>query len=377
VSSGEGGQQPRRMLVHPLSGADPLTLMRVIARNGPIEPRSIPPLAISMASALGRLPFTVTERALAGRWIRRGPAMPPPIFIIGHWRSGTTHLYNLLSRAPRFGYIPPLATGMPWDMLVLTRMLRPLLVKMLPEQRYIDRIPVKADSPQEDEAALANMQPISMYHGLYFPRHLRRNFRQGVFFDQTPPRDVRRWQRRFLHFLAKLNLQFEGRPLLVKNPVYTARVKMLCELIPGARFVHLHRHPLHVFQSMQNFYAKLLPAMGLQRWDPSLIDELILESYPRMMQRMVEDAAALPADRFVELGYDALDERPLETVETIYDRLAISGFAEDRPRFEAYLESISNYRKNRYELPEAMKRTVARRWRPFFERWGYALPADA
>lgn len=363
------------MLVHPLSGADPLTLMRVIARNRPIEPRSIPSLAVSMGSALGRLPFTLTERALATLWIRRGPRMPPPIFIIGHWRSGTTHLYNLLSCAPRFGYIPPLATGMPWDMLVLSRMLRPLLVKMLPEERYIDRIPVKVDSPQEDEAALANMQPISMYHGLYFPRHLNRNFRQGVFFDETPPRDVRRWQRRFLHFLAKLNLQFDGRPLLVKNPVYTARVKMLCDLIPGAKFVHIHRNPTHVFQSMQNFYDKLLSAMGLQRYDRSLIDELILESYPRMMQRMVDETADLPANRFVELGYDALDDMPLETAGQIYDQLEIPGFAEDRPRFEAYLESISNYRKNRYELPTAQKEEVARRWGPFFDRWGYERPA--
>jgi len=367
-------EKVKPMLVHPLSGADPATLIRVIARNRPIEWRSAPSLAISMASAVGRLPFTAAELAATAWYKRKAPTRQPPIFIVGHWRSGTTHLYNLLSRSPRFGYVPPLATGMPWDMLLLARLLRPLLVRMLPEERYIDRIPVKEDSPQEDEAALANMQPISFYHGLYFPRHLERNFRQGVFLDETPPKDIRRWQRRFLHFVDKLNIRFQGRPLLIKNPVYTARVRMLRQLLPDARFVHIHRDPLHVFQSMQNFYDKLLAAMALQSYDPARINELILDAYPRMMDCLLNDTRELPSDRFVEFGYDVLDDRPLEAVEAVYDQLGIPGFAEDRPRFQAYLDSIKSYRKNRYDLPEDLRREVATRWRPYFERWGYAVP---
>ena len=77
--------------------------------------------------------------------LRRSAPMPPPLFIVGHWRSGTTHLYNVLSRSPAFGYVPPIATGLPWDMLGLARLLRPLLERALPPERFVDSLPVRPE----------------------------------------------------------------------------------------------------------------------------------------------------------------------------------------------------------------------------------------
>ncbi|WP_427846519.1 sulfotransferase [Aromatoleum aromaticum] len=34
----------------------------------------------------------------------RDVRIKPPIFVLGHWRSGTTHLHNLLSLDPQFAY---------------------------------------------------------------------------------------------------------------------------------------------------------------------------------------------------------------------------------------------------------------------------------
>jgi hypothetical protein len=33
-----------------------------------------------------------------------GVAIPPPLFVLGHWRSGTTHLHNLLTVDERFAF---------------------------------------------------------------------------------------------------------------------------------------------------------------------------------------------------------------------------------------------------------------------------------
>ena len=42
------------------------------------------------------------------------------------------------------------------------------------------------------------------------------------------------------------------KPLLVKSPVHTARVRMLLKLFPKARFLYIHREPLKVFASAAN-----------------------------------------------------------------------------------------------------------------------------
>lgn len=369
-----GKEESRTRLLHPLMGADPGTLVRVLARNGPVPLRRVPQVALALGAALGRLPFTLAERVWTARRLRRAPPTEPPIFIVGHWRSGTTHLYNLLSRDDRLAWVSPLATGMPWDFLGLVKLLRPLLVAALPEDREIDAIPVHADSPQEDEAALANMQPLSFYHGLYFPKRFRENFYQGVFFDGADRTDVERWQRRFLHFLGKVSLDQPGRRVVVKNPVYTGRVARLAELCPGARFVHIHRNPFAVFQSMRRFYHVLFPSLALQDFTDVEVDDVILDAYPRMVRACVEDGAALPEGHYVEVAYDHLDREPVETLERLYRELGLRPFDRARPAVEAYLASIAGYEKNRHAFPREDIAVVQEHWGEFVDRWGYEPP---
>lgn len=362
------------MLFHPLSGSDPATLLAVIRANGPVPARQWGRLALALAGSLGRAPFSLIERGLVPAMRRRAPRMEPPIFIVGHWRSGTTHLYNVLTSSGRFGFVPPLATGLPWDMLLLARALRPLLARMLPPQRYIDPIPVHLHSPQEDEAAMANMQPLSFYHGLYFPRHLRDNFQAGVFFDDCQPAQIERWQSRFMHLIEKLHLLNAGRRLLIKNPVYTARISMLRQMLPGARFIHVHRDPLTVFASMRHFYFRLLDVLALQPPDTGIIDELILESYPRMMRMLLEQSAGLSPAEFVEIAYDDLNHDPLGQIEQLYEALDLEGFEDDRPALEQYLASTRDYQRNEHELPEHLRQRAEREWAEFIERWGTGQP---
>jgi len=357
------------MLFHPLAGSDPLTLASLLRSNGPIPARQWGRISLAAAASLGRGPFSAAERALVPLLRRRTPPMSPPIFIIGHWRSGTTHLYNLMAGTGRFGFVPPLATGLPWDALLLAQLLRPFLAHLLPEQRFIDRIPVRLDSPQEDEAALANMQSLSFYHGLYFPSRLREHFDAGVFFDRCTPDSIARWQRRFNHFLEKMHILNGGRRMLIKNPVYSARVAMLRDMLPRAKFIHIHRDPVTVFTSMRHFYFRLLEAMAMQDYSYEIVDELILESYPRMMRRLLAETAELPPNDFVELAYHELERQPLAAVERVYQTLDLHGFEEDQPALRTHLESVQGYKKNRHELPPELRTRVEREWAEFIERW--------
>ncbi len=356
---------------HPLYGADPLTLAQVLARSGPIPRRSIPTLAGILAASLVRLPFALGERAAVAAASRRARLTQAPVFIVGHWRSGTTHLVNVMSRDPAMGIVPPLATGLPWEFLGLGRVLRPLLDRALPPRRFIDRVPVNPDSPQEDEIALANMQPLSFYHGLYFPRRFHEQFERGVFLTGCSEREIHRWAERARHLYGKLQWLQPGRRLLIKNPVYSTRVERLARLYPGARFIHIHRNPYRVFESMRNFYRVLFERFALQPWQHVAIDEFILDSYPRIMQALLEQTSALPPDRCVHVRFERLQRRPLEELERIYATLGLGGFEAARPYFERYLESVRDYRKNAYEFPADRVARVRRRWGALIDRLGY------
>lgn len=359
-------------MAHPLSGANLGTLATVIGRSG--VPSHVGAGAMIGLAALGRWPFSTAEKLVMESKLPTLEEMPPPVFILGHWRSGTTHLYNIMCESGAWGYVPPVATGLPWDLFGIAKVFNPLLERALPAHRYIDNIPVTPTSPQEDEIAIANMSEASFYHGIYFPRAFAENVRRGLFFEGCSTADIRNWRKQFTYFLRKLYLHQGEKPLLIKNPVYTARFAMLKEIFPDAKFIHIHRNPYDVFVSMRNFYAKLLKEFALQGYDHVDVDETVLSVYERMMTAYERDAKGMPPERLIELRYDALDADPMDAVAQVYDQLSLPGFDDAKEKFAHYLASVSTFKKNRFDYFDEAAAKVEARLKPFIEKWGYERP---
>ncbi len=366
----------RKPAAHPLSGANLGTLLTAIGGSGPLPPSAWLPLAGAVGAALGRSPFSLAERAYGGLARRGRPLEQPPVFLLGHWRSGTTHLYNVLAKGP-FGFVDPIAAGLPWDCLLLGRWLRPLLVRMLPKGRFIDQVEVGPESPQEDETAVANMTRLSYFHGLYFPRRFEPLFRRGLFLEGATPGEVRSFERRLDHYFWKLERLQPGRPLLIKNPVYTGRVAQLRRLYPEARFIHIVRNPHEVFASTRGFLAKMFEALALQPWSHVEIEATVLATYRDMMAAYLADSADLPPERLVETTFEALESRPLEEIERIHGALRLPGFAEARDDYAAYLGQVRSYQRAARRFPERDIALVEGAWRPYLDRWGYSRPEAA
>ncbi len=361
--------------MHPLTGSNFRTLTKVLSQSGGMPVSSWPAIAGLLGSAIGRAPISAVERIYTDRQLKKAGEMPPPVFIVGHWRSGTTHLYNLMVQDD-FGFVPPVATGLPWDMLLLGRALRPVINRALPETRYIDNIPVKPDSPQEDEIALANMSPLSFYHGIYFPQAFDHHLKRGLFFDGCTEGEVAEWQQTFTYFMRKLWLQQGRKRLLIKNPVYTSRVAMLHKLYPDALFIHIHRNPYEVFDSMRNFYTKLLRQLSLQSYAHVDIDEVVLSVYERIMGLIDDEWSTVPQAQRVDVAYEDLDARPVEELARIYQSLGMPGFDAVKPRFEAYLQSVSGFQKNKFDYSDASAAMVEARLGKYLQRGSYQRPGS-
>ena len=355
-------------LSHPLLGSTPDTLIKLLLANGPVARDCWPHVAIFLAVSIARWPFSAAERVAFQVIRHQHQPLADPVFIVGYWRSGTTHLQNLMAKSGQFGYITPLATGMPWDILGLVSWLEPLLEKALPENRSIDNVAVTPTSPQEDSIPLATMGATSYYHGLYFPSHFEAHFRREVLGEMSKA-ELEKWRRLLRHLYEKVSIHQDHRPLLIKNPVYTGYVRHLRQIWPEAKFIHIYRNPYRVFLSTRHFFHSLLPELALQSYGELPIDQLILESYPALMEALGKDTADLPADQFVELSFEALSANPLHELETIYRQLRLPDFETARPPIEEYLADLKGYRQNEYILDAETRNTIEQHWGPLIQQW--------
>jgi len=103
--------------------------------------------------------------------INRTNINKPPIFIIGHWRSGTTYLHNLLTKDPQFGYVTTLQAFFP-NSFISKNFFKMITKKSMKETRPGDNVEIDSNSPQEEEFALANLFPFGFYNSLYFPKKI-------------------------------------------------------------------------------------------------------------------------------------------------------------------------------------------------------------
>jgi hypothetical protein len=250
-------------------------------------------------------------------------------------------------------------------------MLAPLMGALLTRQRPQDNMTQAAGSPAEDEFALCVATFLSPYMAWAFPRGPVA-YDKYLTLREVPAQELARCKAALVRFLKKVTLVAD-RPLLLKSPPHTARVRLLLELFPQARFVHIHRHPYAVFLSTRHLWRAGPAIYQLQRPGTEDIDGRIMTTYKVMYQAYFEDRGLIPPGQFCEVGYEELEREPVRVVGAIYDTLGLADFAPVRGPLEGYLRSIAGYRKNEYpEMPEALRQQIAREWRRSFDEWGYA-----
>ncbi len=359
------------VMYEPLAGANTTTFLRLLAQNrfavaGRYLPRLLYAAAISTVLAPFRLLDTVRYgSAVAGTDIER-----QPLFIVGHWRSGTTYLHNLFSIDEQFGYCSTFHSLVPGAFLGNPG-LKSIVAASIPETRPMDEVPMGADLPQEEEYALGSLTPYAYYNGWIFPRNMR-FYNRVVCLDESPPRIRAAWRRTYRRFLKKLTFYWDGRRLVLKNPANTARVPVLLDMFPDARFVHIHRNPYDVFASMMKFMTRVLPRYAVQR-PPSQeeMTEAILDVYEALYRSYFTHRSRIPHGQLVEVGYEQFVREPLQQIERIYDTLALDGFQACRERFASFIASQSYITARHYDLDSEWKERVARRWRFAFDELGY------
>ena len=306
------------------------------------------------------------------RRLRSPPDTPPPLFIIGHWRSGTTLLHELLMLDDRFCCPNTYQCFAPGHFLLTEPLVTRALAWMIPSKRPMDDVATGWDRPQEDEFALMNLGAPSPYRRMAFP--VTSSARpEALDISRLPPAEQERWRRTLRRFLATLAVGDPRRPVL-KSPPHTARVGVLAEMFPEARFLHVVRDPFVVFSSTMRLWRSLHDVQSLQVDPGTTLEDYVFSAFEEMYAAFDRDRATLPDGRLHEIRYEDLVSDPVGRLAESYERLDLGDFDRVRPALESHARSMKSYRTNTYRHDPRIVAEIATRWRPFLDRYGYAVP---
>lgn len=362
-----------RWLFSPLQGMTLGDWLRVLAANrGRVHPAYWARATLTTATAASNSVRARREARRMGTLVEAA-RVDAPVFILGHYRSGTTHLQNLMALDDRFGFANNYEANFPHTFLTYEESAFRLGARLAPHKRPHDDVALGLATPAEDELALCADTALSPHMGWHFPARAD-HYERYLTFRDADPGERERWKASLGHLLRKLTVKHGGRRLVLKSPCHTARVALIREAVPDARFVHIHRDPYRVYQSTRHMELKVRPLFQYQRPDLSDLDDRILRRYRTMYEAYFEDRERVPPGHLVEVSYDALVREPVATLRRVYDGLGLSDFEEVRPTVERYLAGLSGYRNNRYaDLDPALRARIAREWAFTFEAWGYRL----
>jgi omega-hydroxy-beta-dihydromenaquinone-9 sulfotransferase len=350
------------------------SLVRTLWRHGGVSPRNYAQFAVILGCVLLRWPGCVVEELRVARRVKAVSFDPPPVFIVGHWRSGTTFLHNLMSQDPGFCFPTLVDVLRPYDFYPnpLEFISRWFLLRAVPPTRPMDDMQLDPELPQEEELALATMGAPSFFNCLYFPKRMTKVFAEDVLLAAPGDERLRAWREALRYYLAKVAALNPRRRLLLKNPAHSARIPHLRALFPGAKFIHIHRDPVAVFHSTRKLYCSMLPLFALQDYQLEDIDDHVLWSYPETMNRLLDGLADLPARHLAVVRYEELVDEPINTVSRLYGELELGDFEPVRSAIQAFVLAHPHRPSPAPDIDSKIASRLASQWEAVCARLGYA-----
>lgn len=317
---------------------------------------------------LGRFEDARYARQLAGMDID-----PTPIFILGHWRSGTTHLHNLLGRDPNHTFTTVYQCVFPTSFLTGEKFVPQLTGRFLTETRTYDNVAHGWFEAAEDEIALTKLHGLSPYVSFMFPDN-RAKYARYIDFIECTDKERQRWKDGLEYLIKKVMISTGGKRVIIKSCTHAARIRLLLEMFPNAKFVHIHRNPYECFASTlhmrshtdwENFFH--LPE---ENWEGERMEQTAMLG-SRIFERMHEDKHLIPAENYYEIAYEDLCGNEMAVMKDIYERFDLPDREQYYEVIGEYVESLKGYKRNKLSIDQDLKDFVWERWPQAFEPYGY------
>ncbi len=346
-----------------------LPWMRRLAQHGfRVAPSRIPRAAAITAASLTNEVLRGITLAIWGRGMRSARIEADPVIILGHWRSGTTLLHELVACDRRFTAPNTIQCGAPSHFVLSEQFARDWLGFLLPPERPMDAMPMGFDRPQEDEVALANLGMPSPWWGIAFPNEPEPDA-DWASLERLTDGDRARWLAAWTGFLRDIQFEHPGR-LLLKNPLHTYRVPLIRSVFPAADFIHIVRDPHDLVPSCVHFWMRLSEAHGLQRPRREGLEERVFNSIESMEARITATWDSIPAAHRFRTRYEDVVADPLGVLRAMYDHFGWP-VAETEAMWASAIRERGDYKPNEHPADPARTARIEARLGNILTREGY------
>ena len=344
--------------------------MRLLATRPPIHWSRLHKIISVTGLSILNSCSNLCESVIFGQRIARQAIDKPPVFILGHWRSGTTLLHNLITLDSQFTFPNLYEVMFPANFLLTEKLVTSVAGSLIPKTRPMDNVEAGFHMPQEDEVGLLLLSGLSPYLMLAYPNDPAK---YEKYFELTdlPTADLARWKERFLYFMKKLTIKHD-KPIVFKSPTHTFRIPVLLDMFPNAKFIYIYRDPYAVYNSSMHLRRTLFAENGLSK---IVMDERMQEDALQMYTHCVETyertKSLIPQGNLHEIRFEDLEADPMGELHRVYQGLGLNGWENLEPEIQRKLPELTRYRKNSFNMDENLMRRVYSRWKAAFDRYGY------
>jgi len=295
----------------------------------------------------------------------------PPLFILGHWRSGTTLLHEMLVSDQRFACPSTYQCFAPSHFIVSESLMVRFGSFLLPKKRPMDNMAAGWELPQEDEFALMNLGVPTPYLRIAFPQTQPEDL-QYLSLSELSEAQREFWREKFMWFIRALTYHHGGKQLVLKSPPHTGRIAQLISLFPQAKFIHLTRDPRKLFSSTMRLWQSLEQVQALQHSrDESYMADYVTECLKRMYRQFEADRQLVSPDNLIDVRYEDLVANPIDTLRELYQRLNLGDFEAVEPLLQQRMSNHDQYRPNQHHIDGELEREILQRWPEYAQRYGY------
>ena len=333
-------------------GSTTSTLFKLFFKNKcRIHPKYFLRIIILLQSGLWSSAFAIPEKRKYKKQIQNSSVPAKPVFIVGHWRTGSTFLHQLLIQDENFISPSVFQVTVPDCYISIEKYYKPFMRKVMGDKRPMDNVRFGPDSPQEDEFALLRMTLNSPLQSVIFPKN------KGYFLLENENficnnSEIKKWEDTLTFFYKKLCLN-NNHQLLIKNPFHSMRIKILNKLFPDAVFIHIYRHPHNVIPSTIRMWDIIARQNKLNNnWKkPGIQETAVL--LKKMTDKINEDLKSLDSARFTEVRYEDLDTSPVEEIKKIYMHFGLDFSKQTEENIIKFLDEEKDFKKNEHHLSKS------------------------
>lgn len=285
-----------------------------------------------------------------------------PVMILGHGRTGTTILHEVLSTDPQFRIVKRWEAMMPCPPPEeATYHSDPRIPLADARIKIFDRVTPEWRSMH----AFGGELPVECAEYLYacfLSNVFVFSFQIPSYAEYLAKQDVRytiRWHQRFLKLLQ---WRYKKRHWLLKNPIWIDEIPRVLELYPDAKIVLTHRDPITVGDSFVNVMGTIFWWRTDDPWGGGMLDSLVMAdgraaTHANLM-RWIEDGT-LRKDFVSNVLYADFMADPVETCRRMYADLRLDWREETGQRIRAYLDAKPKGSHGQFDYARAEPAQIA------------------